>query len=111
MLRSKGYVYGCEYTREPHSGIEERQEQRTLERVCESVLGLSALCGVQGGRVDRTARVHSGWSRSGRGRRTDVLAAEEHQDLKRRAGDKSAVILDARREIARAGDAWCVTVA
>ena len=31
--------------------------------------------------------------------------------LKRRAGDKSAVILDARREIARAGDAWCVTVA
>ena len=31
--------------------------------------------------------------------------------LKRRVGDKSAVILDARREIARAGDAWCVTVA
>ena len=78
MLQSKGYVYGCEYTREPHSGIEERQEQRTLGRVREPVLGLSALCGVQGGRVDRTARVHSGWSRSGRGRRTDVLAAEEH---------------------------------
>lgn len=31
--------------------------------------------------------------------------------LKRRVGDKSAVILDVRREIARAGDAWCVTVA
>ncbi|MCQ2391254.1 MAG: hypothetical protein MJ240_07505 [Kiritimatiellae bacterium] len=31
--------------------------------------------------------------------------------LKRRACDKSGVILDARREIARVGDAWCATMA
>ena len=40
-----------------------------------------------------------------------IHGSEKTGDLKCRAGDKSAVILDARREIARAGDAWCVTVA
>ena len=44
------------------------------------------------------------------GRLTIDLAAFSAY-LNRRAGDRTGVVLDAWREIAREGDVWCATVA